>query len=68
MEAHLNEAALSKRWSISPRTLQKWRQEGKGPAYLKLGGRIVYRLADVEAWEAQQRRGGSLAPAPSLVR
>jgi predicted site-specific integrase-resolvase len=63
MDAHLNEHTLAKRWSISPRTLQRWRQEGKGPAYLKLGGRIAYRLVDVEAWEQEQRRGGTPAPA-----
>lgn len=59
MDAHLDERALAHRWSMSPRTLQRWRQDGDGPAYLKLGGRVVYRLTDVEAWEREHRCGGS---------
>jgi len=59
MDEHLNEEKLARRWAISPRTLQRWRQEGKGPAYLKLGGRVVYRIFDVEAWEDESRRAGT---------
>jgi len=59
MDEHLNEEKLAQRWAISPRTLQRWRQEGKGPAYLKLGGRVVYRIFDVEAWEDESRRAGT---------
>lgn len=51
---HLNQVELSRRWSISPRTLERWRWLGQGPQYLKIGGRVVYRLDDVEAYEAQQ--------------
>lgn len=53
---HLNQVDLSRRWSISPRTLERWRWLGQGPRYLKIGGRVVYRLDDVEAYEAQQVR------------
>jgi hypothetical protein len=59
MNAHLSERALATRWSISPRTLQRWRQDGYGPSYLKLGGRVVYPVAYVEEWEFEHRRGGS---------
>ncbi|MBF0160508.1 MAG: DNA-binding protein, partial [Magnetococcales bacterium] len=45
---HLNQVELSKRWGMSPRTLERWRSLGKGVAYLKIGGRIVYRLEDIE--------------------
>ncbi|MGE5534108.1 MAG: helix-turn-helix transcriptional regulator [Acidobacteriota bacterium] len=57
--AHLDERTLADRWSMSPRTLQRWRQDNKGPQYLKLGGRVVYRLTDVEAWERAHLQGGS---------
>ena len=53
---HLNQVELSRRWSISPRTLERWRWLGQGPQFLKIGGRFVYRLDDVEAYEAQQIR------------
>jgi hypothetical protein len=51
---HLNQIELSRRWSISPRTLERWRWLKAGPRYLKIGGRVVYRLEDVEAYEAGQ--------------
>jgi hypothetical protein len=38
---------------MSHRTLERWRWEGKGPRYLKVGGRVLYRLADIEAFERQ---------------
>ena len=56
-EQHLNQRELAKRWGISPRTLERWRTIGFGPAFLKLGGRVAYRLADIEAFEAAQLRG-----------
>ena len=53
---HLNEIELSRRWGISHRTLQRWRWLRQGPAYLKVGGAIRYRIEDVEAFEVAQRR------------
>jgi hypothetical protein len=53
---HLNQIDLSRRWGVSPRTLERWRWRGEGPAYVKLGGRVVYRLEDIEAFEAAQLR------------
>ena len=31
-------------------TLNMWRSQRKGPAYLKIGGRILYQEADLEVW------------------
>ncbi len=36
--------------SLSHRTLEKHRTYGTGPAYRKLGGRVVYALDDLKAW------------------
>ena len=49
---HFNQVELSRRWRLSPRTLERWRYHGTGPQYLKVGGRVVYRLDDIEAFEA----------------
>lgn len=49
---HLNQRQLAERWSVSTASLDRWRSEGIGPMFLKLHGRIVYRLEDVEAFEA----------------
>ncbi|MFY9183026.1 MAG: DNA-binding protein [Limnohabitans sp.] len=40
----LNENELAQRWGISPKTLQRWRCEGRGPKYLKLSKRVSYAL------------------------
>ena len=53
----LNQTELAARWTISARTLERWRWTGDGPAFLKIGGRVVYRLEDVLAYaQARQRR------------
>lgn len=49
---------LAARWRMSTRTLDRWRAERYGPGWLVLGGRILYRVEDVEAFEARHRRGG----------
>ena len=35
---------------LAPSTLAKLRLSGNGPLYCKLGRRVVYRRADLEAW------------------
>ena len=35
---------------LSDRTLEKHRTYGTGPAYRKLGGRVVYAIDDLQAW------------------
>lgn len=49
---HLAQLDLSRRWAMSPRTLERWRWLQLGPPYVKVGNRVVYRLADIEAFEA----------------
>lgn len=62
---------------LSPRTLERFRVEGRGPAFLKLGRRVVYSRDDLVAWaEAQRRRSTSdrgtptppLGPGPARNR
>lgn len=41
---------------ISPATMQWWRAKGRGPKYLKIGRRVVYRRCDLRAYvEAGER-------------
>ena len=53
---HFNQVELSRRWRMSPRTLERWRYRGTGPQFLKVGGRVVYRLEDIETFEAERLR------------
>jgi hypothetical protein len=55
---HLTENDLARRWRMSVRTLQAWRWRKVGPPYLKAMGRVLYRLSDIEAFEAEHLRGG----------
>ncbi len=50
---HLNQRQLAERWNVSESSLERWRYEGIGPVYLKLQGRVRYRLEDIEACEGE---------------
>lgn len=43
----------------SPETLALWRKEGRGPAFLKLGGSVLYEDKAVRDWKDKCRRGGA---------
>ncbi|MEO8724127.1 MAG: DNA-binding protein [Sphingobium sp.] len=47
---------------LSARTLEKHRCYGTGPVYRKLGGRIVYAIADLNAWAEIGRRNSTSDP------
>lgn len=53
---HLTQVELAARWRISRRTLERWRWLKSGPAYLRIGGRIIYQLDDIQKFEVDQRR------------
>jgi hypothetical protein len=47
---------LAQRWDMHPGSLERWRNAGKGPKFIKLGSdagpaRIRYRLIDVLKYE-----------------
>jgi hypothetical protein len=67
---HLDQKGLAERWKRSPRTLEQWRWQGKGPQYLKIGSRVLYRLEDIERYEADHLRANTakLQPAGRSVR
>ena len=45
---HLNQRQLAERWNVAEATLERWRSAGIGPVYLKLQGRVLYRVEDIE--------------------
>lgn len=52
----LRQGELAERWRMSPRSLEKWRTLGIGPAYIKIGGAVRYRIEDVLAYESSTLR------------
>ena len=54
---------------LSPRTLEKHRCDGTGPVYHKLGGRVVYSIADLQAWIPEAAsQSTSKAATPRLLQ
>ncbi len=51
IEVYLTERDFADRFHVAPRTLQRWRNTGEGPQFVRLGARrVAYRLSDVETW------------------
>ena len=45
---------------LKPKTLARWRWDGKGPAYRKIGGAVRYSATDLQAFvEASIRHSTS---------
>jgi predicted site-specific integrase-resolvase len=56
---HLSPTQLSQRWNLSPKTLERWRSNGGGPAFVKLGNQVRYPLAEIERYEACRTRAST---------
>lgn len=41
---------------VEPGTLRKWRWEGKGPKFLKIGSSVRYSIEDIQTFIAEARR------------
>ncbi len=52
---------------LSARTLEKHRCYGTGPVYRKLGGRIVYSIADLDAWAQRGLRHSTSDPGTGTI-
>jgi predicted site-specific integrase-resolvase len=52
----LTPAQVAVKLGASPRTLERWRKDGTGPVFVKLGHRVGYKDSDLAAFIAQQRR------------
>jgi predicted DNA-binding transcriptional regulator AlpA len=63
----LSPRQLAARWGLSEKTLERWRMLGTGPAFLKLGSRVLYSSAEVEAHERERTRRCTAGDRPSEV-
>jgi excisionase family DNA binding protein len=52
----LTQQQLADELQVSLRTLERWRQEGTGPAFIRVGRSPRYRRSDIDAWLQRQRR------------
>lgn len=57
----LDQNQLAKLWQIHPRTLENWRQQGRGPKFFKLHNGpkapVRYRLEDIIEFEKESMNG-----------
>lgn len=44
---------------VSTQTLARWRHEGKGPEYVKIGRLVAYSAGTVRLWLDQMRRAAT---------
>lgn len=50
--------------NISPKTLQNWRWQGRGPRFLKVGGKVFYRQSDLERFLERCERASTSDAGP----
>jgi hypothetical protein len=56
---YLTQTQLAERWQVTEITLERWRSEGIGPIYMKMMGRVRYRLSDITDFEEDSLRGST---------
>lgn len=49
-DGRLTRAHAAKYLGVAEQTLANWRSIGRGPKSFRLGGRVFYRLSDLEAF------------------
>jgi len=52
--AWLDNAGVAERYGVSVHTVRGWRRRRMGPPAHKIGGKVLYRLDELEAWEQAQ--------------
>ena len=54
----LTERQLADELQKSPASLARWRRNGTGPRWLRVGKTPMYRWSDVESWLRRRRAEG----------
>lgn len=63
----LRTSEAARHLGLSGRTLEKHRTYGTGPIYRKIGGRVVYALADLQAWADRGTKASTSDPGVGRV-
>ena len=64
----LPQRTVAERLGVTARTIERWRAEGAGPPFLKVGRGVRYDESDLSAWLAARRRLSTSDPGPSAMR
>lgn len=60
-EVHLTTKELAKRWKISQQRLRVRRVNGNPPKFLKLGGKVLYPMTEIEAYEKSSMKRNTVS-------
>jgi hypothetical protein len=52
----INQKQAAEHLGVPERSLENYRQRGGGPPFYKIGARVVYESAELDAWLATRRR------------
>lgn len=50
----LNQRLAAEQLGLSTRSMERLRETGGGPKYAKIGARVLYPQAELDAWVARQ--------------
>lgn len=51
LSENLDDEQFAAQCHVTTRTTARWRKNGEGPRYVRVGQRrVIYRLADIEEW------------------
>jgi len=59
MDSLLMEEEVSEKLQVSLACLRRWRLQGEGPPYVKMGPMVRYRPQDIEDWLGTLPKGGN---------
>jgi hypothetical protein len=62
--ASLNTVGAAAYLGLGVSTLEKSRVHGGGPVFNKLGSRVTYDVADLDAWKAERKRRNTAGTSP----
>lgn len=65
LESSVSQQTAAEILEITPRTLAKWRRDGTGPRFFRIGIRPRYRLIDLIEWQRSRLQRSTLEDNPS---
>ena len=57
---YLNTVQAGRALGLAPKTLARYRCNGKGPVFCRFGNRVRYRLKDLDDWAETRRRASTV--------
>lgn len=56
MERPVPTSTVAEFLNVARSTIDRWRRQGKGPPYRRIGNRCMYLMSEVQEWLEAERR------------